>query len=124
MDFVNVFKSDEFQSSPDIAVIGFQETLTLNALNCLKGHDKGRVEALKSHAEDALDDLDPEARYQFVAQSPMVGLLLMVFVKENLKGRIKDISTSKVKSGFGGNVGNKGAVMVRFNLDKTSICLC
>lgn len=33
MDFTQVMKSDEFHASPDIIVIGFQETLKLNALN-------------------------------------------------------------------------------------------
>jgi len=91
MDFVNVFKSDEYTQTPDIVVIGFQETITLNAINCLKGHNKARVEALKSHAMDALDDLESDSPYKFIGQSAMVGLLVMVFSKEELVHRIGDV---------------------------------
>lgn len=51
----------------------------------------------------------------------MVGLFIMVFCKENILDKISDVYTTKVKSGFGGNVGNKGAVAVRFNLEDTSM---
>lgn len=43
----------------------------------------------------------------------MVGCLITVFVKRELKNRVKDIQTSKVKTGFRGQMGNKGAVLVR-----------
>lgn len=33
MDFTQVFKSEVFYSAPDIVVIGFQETMVLNAYN-------------------------------------------------------------------------------------------
>lgn len=79
MDFTQVLKSEEFYAAPDIVVIGFQETIVLNAYNCLKGHDKSRIEALKSYAMDALDDIDPNYSYTFFAECAMVGLLSMCF---------------------------------------------
>lgn len=44
----------------------------------------------------------------------MVGCYILVYVKDHLKHRINYIRTSKVKTGFGGNSGNKGAVGLRF----------
>jgi hypothetical protein len=43
-----------------------------------------------------------------------------MFAKEGLKDSIRNISRIKVKSGFGGVTGNKGAVGIRFNVDDTS----
>lgn len=34
--------------------------------------------------------------------------------------RIRDLKTTKIKTGAGGNTGNKGAVIVRFKVDDTS----
>lgn len=123
MDFTQVMKSDDFHTAPDIVIIGFQETLVLNAINCLKGHDKARVDALRSHAIDALEDLDPDASYKFVSQTAMVGLLMMCFCKMEVVDKISDVCSTKVKTGFGGNMGNKGAVLMRFNIEDTSVCL-
>ncbi len=33
---------------PDIFVVGLQETIALNALNVLKGHDQERIETFKN----------------------------------------------------------------------------
>lgn len=79
MDFVQIFKSEGFENPPDIVIIGFQETMVLNAYNCLKGHDKARVDALKAYAEEALSDLDSDSSYTFVTHSAMVGLLVLCF---------------------------------------------
>jgi len=121
MDFTSIIKSSQFSVAPDIFIIGFQETLKLNAINILKGHDKGRNEALKSFAQEAIDDLDHNTSYTSFAQSAMVGLYMVCFCKTSIIDRITDVQTTKVKSGFGGNVGNKGAVVTRFNIDNTSV---
>lgn len=53
----------------------------------------------------------------------MVGNLIVAFCKNSIKSWIKNISSSKVRTGLGGNAGNKGAVVLRFELDDTSIVL-
>ena len=121
MDMTQLFKSPEFSQSPDIIIIGFQETVKLNAINILKGHDKSRVEALKSFAIDGLNDLESGVSYNFFGHAAMVGLLIMGFWKSNIIHKINDIQTTKVKAGLGGNLGNKGAVLISFNIDDTSI---
>lgn len=50
----------------------------------------------------------------------MVGLLILVFVKDNLKGRLNKVETDVVKTGLAGSLGNKGAVIVRFWIDDSS----
>lgn len=121
MDMTQLFKSPEFSQAPDIVLIGFEETVKLNAINILKGHDKSRIEALKSFAIDGLNDLESGTSYNFFGHSAMVGLLVMGFWKSHIVGNISDIQATKVKTGLGGNLGNKGAVLLRFNIDDTSV---
>lgn len=53
----------------------------------------------------------------------MVGCLIFGFCWESIIPRIKNVQTSKVKTAFKGKVGNKGSVMIRFDLDDTSIVM-
>ena len=123
MDLSQLLKSPEFSQSPDIVIIGFQETIKLNAINILKGHDKSRVEALKSFVLDGLNDFESGVTYNSFGHSAMVGLLILGFSKSSIVERINDIQSTKVKAGLGGNLGNKGSVLLRFNLDDTSIII-
>ena len=53
----------------------------------------------------------------------MVGCFIGVFAKIKMLARISDLKSTKIKTGVGGSAGNKGAVIVRFNLDDTSVML-
>lgn len=53
----------------------------------------------------------------------MVGCYIGLFVKQGLLSRITDLRATKIKTGLGGSSGNKGAVIVRFSLDDTSIVM-
>lgn len=55
----------------------------------------------------------------------MVGCFIGLFVKNRLikTNRFKDIYATKIKTGLGGSSGNKGAVIVRFKLDDTTVAL-
>lgn len=53
----------------------------------------------------------------------MVGCFLTVFVSSEFSQRISQIESSKVKQGFSGSAGNKGAVLIRFNIDDSSFCV-
>ena len=59
----------------------------------------------------------------FVIAKSMVGCFIGLFVKQKMLSRIRDLKTTKIKSGFGGSAGNKGAVIVRFKLDDTNVML-
>ena len=52
---------------------------------------------------------------------PMVGCFIMLFTKDENKNKISNIRASKVKTGFAGQSGNKGAVAIRFNYNDSSI---
>ena len=57
----------------------------------------------------------------FVIAKSMVGCFIGLFVKAKLLSRIRELKTTKIKTGLGGSAGNKGAVVVRFKLDDTNI---
>jgi phosphatidylinositol-3,4,5-trisphosphate 5-phosphatase 2 len=50
----------------------------------------------------------------------MVGQLILLFSKDEIKHRFSYICTSKVKTGLGGSGGNKGSVAIRFSFDDTT----
>ncbi len=46
--------------------------------------------------------------YFHVAVYDMVGILLVIFAKEELKGRISEVELDSIKCGFANKLGNKG----------------
>ena len=62
-------------------------------------------------------------KYVCIVKKAMVGCFIMLFTKDEHKNKVSNIKTAKVKTGFGGNSGNKGSVSIRFNFDDTSIVL-
>jgi hypothetical protein len=125
---VPIFESRLEGVSPDIIVIGLQEMVKLNMSSILKGKNKGRVsdwEQLLRCAIEAISEniKKPEDKYVWVIAKSMVGCFIGFFVKQKLLSRIKDLKTTKIKTGLGGSAGNKGAVIVRFQLDDTNVML-
>jgi hypothetical protein len=78
---------------------------------------------LSSTIDATYKSRDPDELYTWVIAKSMVGCFISLFVKNSIfkSGRFKDHSTTKIKTGLGGSAGNKGAVIVRFKLDDTSL---
>ena len=60
--------------------------------------------------------------YVAVRAEQMVGVLLLVFVRPQLAAEIKHLHVDTVKTGFGGNAGNKGGVAVRVRVGTAELC--
>ncbi|KAI9664263.1 MAG: hypothetical protein M1831_002442 [Alyxoria varia] len=69
--------------------------------------------------DEHLANADP---YALLHSASLVGLFTCVFVKASLRPRIREVYATEVKTGMGGLHGNKGALVVRFILDDTSVC--
>ncbi|KAK3359738.1 Endonuclease/exonuclease/phosphatase [Lasiosphaeria hispida] len=122
--------------SPDILVFGFQELVdledkTATAKRFLKpkkkeGSDQERMSHQYRDWRDflirCLDDYMSGDLYHLLHTAPLVGLFTCIFVKADLRGRISNLSSAEVKRGMGGLHGNKGAIVVRFTIDDTSLC--
>ncbi|SPN98963.1 related to phosphatidylinositol phosphate phosphatase [Cephalotrichum gorgonifer] len=125
----------------DILVFGFQELVdledkTATAKRFLKvkkkekkeGSDQERMSHQYRDWRDfllqSLDDYMPaDDIWHLLQTSHMVGLFTCVFVKSTVRDRISDLKNAEVKRGMGGLHGNKGAVIIRFTIDDTSVCL-
>ena len=109
--------SDLYQNT-DILVVGLQEAYqnvqdTFTSSLPLVGRD--------AHVEDFSYHLSVQ---HFVRLSfcRILGIVIMVFVKQPLLCYIHGVLTSNTRTGFGGWVGNKGAVSVCFTLGDLSVC--
>ena len=126
--------------APDILVFGFQELVDLEdkaatAKRFLKVKKKEKKEGTEQERMShqyrdwrdflmrTLDDCMPlDDMYHLLHTAPLVGLFTCIFVKSSLRDRIKHIHAAEVKRGMGGLHGNKGATVVRFRIDDSSLC--
>lgn len=102
---------------PDIYAIGFQE-LDLSA-QALMGAESSREEPWTVAVETTLTRV---GSYQKLLGLRLVGILLLVYVRQHLFQHVSDQDSDYVTTGIGGIMGNKGGVSVRFNLFHTSFC--
>ncbi|KAI9835235.1 MAG: hypothetical protein M1838_005358 [Thelocarpon superellum] len=139
-DVDNAFFQHLLQESeaPEILVFGFQELIDLEDKRLTaKSFFKGSKKADSSDQEHmsrayrewrdflsrCVEDFMPtHERYDLLHTSSMVGLFTCIFVKESERERIGNVSNSEVKCGMGGLHGNKGALIVRFTFDDSSLC--
>ena len=106
----------------DVYAIGFQEMVDLNAMNVAIDSSKSQqrsqfwqgciVECLQSTGSG----------FALVAEKHLVGLLLVVYVRESLLGYVKDVRVASTGVGLMGMMGNKGGVSVRMSLYDTAVC--
>ncbi|KXJ93247.1 hypothetical protein Micbo1qcDRAFT_146268 [Microdochium bolleyi] len=134
--FPNLLRSS---GSPDILVFGFQElvdledkTATAKRFFKSKKKDAATDQEQMSHQYRAWRDflmrtIDDDERmrddiYHLLHTSTLVGLFTCIFVKSSIRSRIRNLKSGDVKRGLSGYHGNKGAIVVRFFVDDTSLC--
>ncbi|TVY35270.1 putative inositol polyphosphate 5-phosphatase [Lachnellula subtilissima] len=123
---------------PDILIFGFQELVDLeDKTRTAKSFFKSKKKDPHSEQEHmshqyrdwrdyltrCLDDYMPrDDLYHLLHTGSLVGLFTCIFVRAPLRERIRGVSAAEVKRGMGGLHGNKGALVVKFLLDDTSLC--
>ncbi|KAF2177462.1 DNase I-like protein [Zopfia rhizophila CBS 207.26] len=123
--------------SPDILVFGFQELVDLEdkkvtARSFFKKskkkdatdheHMSHQYRAWRDHLTRAIDEHIPNENYTLLHTANLVGLFTCIFVKASERMKIRDVCAAEVKLGMGGLHGNKGALIVRFFIDDSSLC--
>ena len=102
----------------DMYAIGFEEMVDLDAKNIMNASK----ENAKEWALELQKTLNRDHTYSLVTFHQLVGVCLYVFVRPELAGYIKEVYVEEVKTGMGGNTGNKGSVAISLTYKASSIC--
>ena len=129
----------------DIYVVGFQEMVDLTAMNVAL--DSGKAQQRSLYWQEKLVDCLASTGFKFTKLSDkhLVGILLVVLVKDSLYSFVRDVKAANLGVGLMGVMGNKGkaflsvyiflehyllrsivaiegGVAIRFNLYDTPVC--
>ena len=114
------------QISPEFYILGFEEIVDLNSAHLLIKSNTEKKNKIKNLINKLLlttvqtQNNDP---YQFMKELDLVGLYLLIFVKSSCIKYIKNFDYQIIKTGLKGTLGNKGSLLLRFNLYDSNIAL-
>lgn len=109
--------------SSDIIAIGLQEIVDLNAKKMMQSLTLDDDTCMKW--DDTIhNELNHSKKHKYIKLRSvrLMGILLLIYTKKDLKSEIHDVLENKCGSGLFGIAPNKGAVGVRFEIYNTSIC--
>ncbi|CCH40919.1 hypothetical protein BN7_453 [Wickerhamomyces ciferrii] len=111
-----IFPNDD--TNCDIVVIGIEEIVELTTSKMLVTDIIKRT-FWENKIKKTLNTRD---KYSLVWSSQLGGIVLILFVKDDKLGNIKEIDGSFKKTGFGGMSANKGGIAVSFLYSSTRFC--
>jgi len=91
--------------------IGLEEVINLNAKNVIIGGEKEKYSLWE---EKITSELKSKNNYVLLTKSSLVGILFFIFVQASEVSKISNIKSTKTKTGFYGQLGNKGSCFVEF----------
>jgi Endonuclease/Exonuclease/phosphatase family len=129
------------EDPPELLVFGFQEIVDLEdravtaksifGFGKKKDKENARSEQHVSRVYREWRDYlglcinqytDRQYSYSEVHTSYLIGLFQCIFVRQEEKRNIRNVSATEVKCGMKGHYGNKGALVTRFAFDDSSLC--
>ena len=111
---------------PDFYIIGFQEIVDLNSANLLIKSNTDKKNNLKNLINKLLltsIQSSNNDKYQFIKELDLVGLYILIFAKSSCIEIIKNFDYQIIKTGLKGTLGNKGSLLLRFNINNTTVAL-
>ena len=107
----------------DIFAIGFQETVALSTINVVFDGSKSTDRAVYWQRKICETFVQNDLKYVLVDEKHLVGNLLCVYAKAELIPFIRGVRGATTPIGIMGVMGNKGAVVVRFRIHNTTVCV-
>jgi phosphatidylinositol-bisphosphatase len=111
-----LFKID-CERTPDVFVCGLQEIVDLNPKNLMMVNNSDKIAMWNKLVAENLSLIDS---YSLVSSGNLVGIYMVIFAKKGMLKRISQLSVDVVKTGLGGKLGNKGAVVIKMFVDDSS----
>ena len=112
--------------SPDFYILGFQEIVDLTSANLLIKSNTDKKNKLKTLINNLLLTTFQNPNndsYQLMKDLDLVGLYVLIFVKSSCIKYIKNFDYQIIKTGLKGTLGNKGSILLRFNINDSNIAL-
>ena len=107
-----LFKKNNFYNenkSPDIIVVAIQEIVKLNISNILSiGSNQENVNIWIKNINATLKNIFPDAKYKQIKNLNLVGIFILILIKEDLTDNIYLLDHTQTKKGMHGTLGNKG----------------
>ena len=103
----NIFYNEN--KSPDIVVVAIQEIVKLNISNILSiSSNQENVKIWTQNINSTLKNIFPQAKYIEIKSFNLVGIFILILIKEDIKNDIYLLDHNQTKKGMHGTLGNKG----------------
>ena len=121
----DIIKSDVKKILPEFYILGFQEIVDLTSKNILLSSNEDKKNKIKTKLTNILKGMKGTESdlYQIVTELDLVGIYIIIFAKKSIIKYIKNFDYQIIKTGFMGSIGNKGACLLRFNINDSKIAI-
>ena len=121
----DIIKSDVKKILPEFYILGFQEIVDLTSKNILLSSNEDKKNKIKTKLTNILKGMKGTENdsYQIVTELDLVGIYIIIFAKKSIIKYIKNFDYQIIKTGFMGSIGNKGACLLRFNINDSKIAI-
>ena len=121
----DIIKSDVKKILPDFYILGFQEIVDLTSKNILISSNDDKKNKIKTKLSEVLKGMKGTEHdsYQIITELDLIGIYLIIFAKKSIIKYIKNFDSQIIKNGFMGSIGNKGACLLRFNINDSKIAI-
>eukprot|EP00981_Chlorochromonas_danica_P009827 scaffold2831_cov249-Ochromonas_danica.AAC.28 len=113
---------DHLTMQADIYAISLQEIVDLNVMNVVVNSKSSDESTLYWMKEISSAIAETGESYRLIFERHMVGLLLLIYVKDPHRAHIQDVRSSVIYTGGYGVTGNKGGIAVRMDFYDSSLC--